>query len=159
MARTETAPYLPLHPKIGYEHSDANTRHIVLIGVGILGGAWISVGLLYFFFAFLAQRRAETTLPPPREAGRTLLPPQPRIQVSPAGDLTAFRAYEDRELGGYRWANRTAGTVSLPIDLAIELTAQRGIPPQKAPAALKLYPPKAGTRRTGFEGKVEPEPR
>ena len=34
MARTETPPYLPLHPKIGYEHSDANTRHIVLIGVG-----------------------------------------------------------------------------------------------------------------------------
>ena len=43
-------------------------------------------------------------------------------------------------LNNYTWIDQAAGTVSLPIDRAIELTAQRGLPvrPQpggQAPAA------------------------
>jgi hypothetical protein len=55
--------------------------------------------------------------------------------------------------------DKQKGIVALPIDRAIQIVAQRGIPPQKAPANLQLSQPQAGTRLTGFEGKVEPEPR
>ena len=86
-------------------------------------------------------------------------PPAPRIQASPATDLRDLRAYEDSQLNSYGWVDKQKGTVRIPIERAIELVARQGIPPQRAPKDLKLYPPQAGTRETGFEGKVEPEPR
>ena len=88
-----------------------------------------------------------------------MVPPEPRIQAAPSADLFRMRASEDIRINGYHWLDRKAGTVEIPIERAIELTLQRGIPPQKAPASLELSLPQAGSRRTGFEGKVEPEPR
>jgi hypothetical protein len=49
--------------------------------------------------------------------------------------------------------------VTIPIERAMDLLVQRGIPPQKAPPPNMFYQPRAGTRLTGLEGKVEPEPR
>jgi hypothetical protein len=51
------------------------------------------------------------------------------------------------------------GVVSLPIERAIQIIARRGIPPQPAPPGMTYFDPRAGTRQTGFEGKVEPEPK
>jgi hypothetical protein len=87
------------------------------------------------------------------------MPPEPRLQQSPSRDLKAMRAREDWQLNHYSWVDPAKGLVSIPIERAIEIVAQRGIPPQTAPANLKLSQPAAGTRLTGFEGKVEPEPR
>jgi hypothetical protein len=70
-----------------------------------------------------------------------------------------MRAREDWTLNHYSWIDKPGGIVAIPIDRAIQIVAQRGIPPQKAPANLKLSQPQAGTRLTGFEGKTEPEPR
>jgi hypothetical protein len=161
MARNEQpATQLPVHPEVRFEHSDINPRRVVWTGVWILLGAWISAGLLYYFYAYLEHNRAESgPAPAERAAGRSTVPPEPRIQGSPRMDLQQMRAFEDSQLNSYRWVDRKNGIVSIPIERAIELTAQRGIPPQRAPASLNLYPPQAGTRQTGFEGKVEPEPR
>jgi hypothetical protein len=70
-----------------------------------------------------------------------------------------MRAHEDWELNHYSWIDKQKGSVAIPIERAIQILAQRGIAPQKAPANLQLSVPQAGTRLTGFEGKVEPEPR
>jgi hypothetical protein len=87
------------------------------------------------------------------------MPPEPRLQESPRQDLKAMRAQEDWELNHYFWMDKNKGTVAIPIERAMEILAQRGIPPQKQPPGLVLSQPQAGTRQTGFEGKVEPEPR
>ncbi len=71
-------------------------------------------------------------------------------------DLQDVSAYEYGELNGYHWVNRAAGIVSIPIDQAIGTIAARGIPPQPAPPGMTYFTPEAGTRETGFEGKVEP---
>ncbi len=151
---------LPTHPEVHYEHTDVDGRKVIRIGAGLLIGAWIFTVLLYFFFNALMQRRTSAGPPlPARAQGRTFEPPEPRIQGSPRADLQAMRAWENSQLTGYAWVDRSKGIVSIPVDRAIGIIARRGIPPQKAPADLKLYPPQAGTRETGFEGKVEPEPR
>ncbi len=62
-------------------------------------------------------------------------------------------------MNSYRWVDRANGVVSIPIDRAIQIVAQRGIPPQPAPNNMTYFDPQVGTRRTGFEGKVAPEPR
>ena len=54
--------------------------------------------------------------------------PKPDLQMNPHADLVAFRAREDAELNGYGWINRTSGVVRIPIERAMDLIAQRGLP-------------------------------
>ncbi len=161
MATTEQpAQRLPLHPEVRYEHSDIHVRTVADLGIGILIGTWFCMFLLYFGFTFLMNYRAKAGPPAPVRASKAVAePPAPRIQASPAADLQDLRAHEDSELQSYGWIDKQKGVVRIPIERAMELVARQGIAPQAAPDSLKLYPPQAGTRETGFEGKVEPEPR
>ena len=56
------------------------------------------------------------------------MPPEPRLQTNPREDLRALRAREDAVLNSYGWVDKTAGVVRIPIDEAIKLTVQRGLP-------------------------------
>jgi len=150
----------PQHPKIHFEETDVSGRGVFLGGVGVLVGMWISIGILYFVFSYFSHQSARVSPPPLPGAGtREALPPQPRLQQSPPQDLKAMRAREDWELTHYHWADKTHGDVVIPIEQAMELVAKRGIPPQKLAPNATLTPPQEGSRLTGFEGKVEPEPR
>jgi hypothetical protein len=150
----------PANPDVQFEESDIGALGVVVAGFGLLVGIWIIVVLLYFVFTFFAHHRAAVSPPaPPLARERRSMPPAPQLQVSSRADLKDLRTYEDSELHKYEWLDRQQGIVTIPIERAMELIAIRGIPPQKAPAGLKLSVPLAGTRMTGFEGKVEPEPR
>jgi hypothetical protein len=61
-------------------------------------------------------------------------PPQPRLEQENGEILGALQAKEDQVLNNYTWIDQAAGKVSLPIDRAIELTAQRGLPVQAQPS-------------------------
>ena len=146
--------------EIDFEPSDINGRRTFITGVSTLIGIWVVVVLVYLLFSYLAHERAITSPPPlPIEAHGNPLPPAPRLQKSPRKDLKAMRAREDWELNHYFWVDKEKGTVAIPIESAIDILAARGIPPQKQPPHLELSQPQAGTRQTGFEGKVAPEPR
>lgn len=159
MASEITTPE-PRHQDVHFERSDFSTRVTISIIVGVLVGVWIISVFVYLYFAYLAHNRAVTSPAPlPIEAHGNPLPPEPRLQAFPREDLKAMRAREDWTLTHYSWVDKQKGIVAIPIDRAIQIIAQRGIPPQKQPTNLVLSQPQAGTRLTGFEGKVEPEPR
>lgn len=150
----------PRHHEVHFERTDWSTGVTIGILIGTLIGMWIITALLVFYFDYLEHNRTVSTAPPlPIEARGNPLPPEPRLQESPREDLKQMRAREDWTLTHYSWVDKQKGVVAIPIDRAIQIVAQRGIPPQKAPAGLNLSQPQAGTRLTGFEGKVEPEPR
>ncbi len=150
----------PVHPDVLFELTDVNAKAVVWTGVGVLVTAVVVSSMLYFYFSFLQHRSARLSPPPlPMNLHGEVVPPEPRIQASPSKDLHDLRVYEDDVLQKYSWVDKSHGRLGIPIDRAMQLIAQRGIPPQKAPDSLKLFEPHAGTRRTGFEGKVEPEPR
>jgi hypothetical protein len=72
---------------------------------------------------------------PAKTAGQTNLPvttaeefPQPRLQVKGAVDLAKLRAAEDANLDSYGWIDRNSGTVRIPIDRAMQLLLERGLP-------------------------------
>jgi hypothetical protein len=150
----------PRHQDIHFERTDIFARGVVIAGASVLGGVWIIFGLVYLCFVFLANHRAETSPPPlPIEAHGNPMPPEPRLQESPRQDLKEMRKREDWQLNHYSWMDKSKGTVAIPIERAMEIIAQQGIPPQPKPPNLNLSQPQAGTRLTGFEGTVEPEPR
>ena len=160
LVRGETAPPVELeHPYVRYEHSDLQTHRVIVVGFSILGAMWLSAFALFLYYRYAQMHvpEARTTaapLSPPQNA----LPPEPRLQASPRRDYQAQVSYENAQLSRYSWIDKQSGTVAIPIERAMQLIAQRGIPPITAPAELKLYPPKAGTRDTGFRGKIQPEP-
>ena len=65
--------------------------------------------------------------------------PQPRLQTDDTRDMQMLRDEEDLQLDNYMWKDRNAGTVVIPIDRAIELTAERGLPSvaNSQPAAIR----------------------
>lgn len=143
-----------------YEHSDGNMRATFITGVLVLVGAHAFAWLLYLYFSYLAHYRTVTTNPPlPAYVHGNVLPPEPRLQNSPPLDLQALFRAQHAEQTHYLWLDRNKGIVAIPIDRAMEIVARRGLPPEKASPGMELPDPKHGTLLTGFEGKVEPEPR
>ena len=121
----------PPAPHAGHETRDLNPRAVMIAGIILVVvlvltavGGW---ALLVYFTA------RETRLGPPasplaKSYGRQV-PPEPRLQADPLGDLRALRAEEDALLHGYGWVDREAGTVRIPIERAIELLAERSARP------------------------------
>lgn len=53
-------------------------------------------------------------------------PPTPLLEIEPAQDLANFRQREDAQLNSYGWVDRSAGTVHIPIERAMDLMAEQG---------------------------------
>jgi hypothetical protein len=54
--------------------------------------------------------------------------PNPRLETDERGQLNAIRLKEEQTLSTYDWIDKNAGTVRIPIDRAMDLIAQRGLP-------------------------------
>jgi hypothetical protein len=117
-----------------HEESDVNIRAIFGFGAG-LAVSLIAVSLLVgVLFVYMDRREAATSAPAyPLAGGQEIrLPPEPRLQKTPREDLRAFKAREDDVLRGYQWVDQQTGVVRIPIDEAMKLTLQRGLPARPA---------------------------
>ena len=54
--------------------------------------------------------------------------PQPRLIVKPGATFADLRAAEDAELNSYGWVDRNAGIARIPIDRAMQLILEHGLP-------------------------------
>jgi hypothetical protein len=57
----------------------------------------------------------------------------PDLQVASSRDYEEMRALEESQLRSYGWVDREAGIAAIPIERAMELLAQRGLPVQTSP--------------------------
>jgi hypothetical protein len=117
-------------PAARHEESDVNVRCVLGFAAGLLVTAVVIQFMVWLLFVYFSGREAARVVPEyPLAAGeQTRVPPEPRLQTNPREDLRALRAREDAVLNSYGWVDRTAGVVRIPIDEAIKLTAQRGLP-------------------------------
>src|SRR4029077_13921273 len=56
------------------------------------------------------------------------IPPEPRIEVAPSEQILTLRAHEEHVLTSYSCVDQKSGTVRVPIDRAIDMLAQKGLP-------------------------------
>jgi|SRR5579862_3338798 len=54
--------------------------------------------------------------------------PSPQLEIDERGQLDKIRTNEAETLSTYDWVDQKAGTVRIPIDRAMDLIAQRGLP-------------------------------
>jgi hypothetical protein len=119
------------NPEVSHERSDVNVRAILVFGIGLLLIAVIIHIALYWLLGFFRDTSARREPPASPMRAEKEVPPSPRLQVSPRDDLTAMRAAEEKELRTYGWVDKENKVVRIPIDRAMELIAERGLPARK----------------------------
>ena len=141
-----------VNPETHHETSDVNVRALIWFVVICVVFGFVAHFVLKFLFDTYVklekhrntnqmtdiQRTPEMTVPQnqpllqpfPHEIGKTVQPP---YESTPVTDLARMRASEDRVLHNYGWVDRQRGIVRVPIDVAMRLTVERGLPVQNTP--------------------------
>ena len=112
----------------GYEESDADVPALAKYGIGLAIVSVIVLVLMSWLQNFFTTQTQRVTPPASPLATQRQAPSAPRLQVVPEKDLHEARAVEDSVLHSYGWIIRDSGVVRVPIERAMELTAQRGLP-------------------------------
>jgi hypothetical protein len=81
------------------------------------------------------------------------LPPRPRLQTYPFDDIKALRKQENAVLDHYAWVDQNAGVVRIPIERAIDVLAEKGLPYREAGQAVEPGP-KAPAGQAGQTGRA-----
>ncbi len=109
--------------KDGHEGRDADILGVVLI---------IGLVLVLLAIGFLAARGvfryAQRRTGPAARVMKLADFPAPRLQAYPADDYRAFLKARERELHSYGWVDRKSGVVRVPIERAMQLVVERGLP-------------------------------
>ena len=132
----------------GYERRDIGAGGVLyfLVGLAVAGL------LVYFVVAGLysyLEKRSEAQQTPvnplvtnapadtrriPRDYPQSAFP-NPKLEEDERGQLNGIRLKEEQTLSTYDWVDERAGTVRIPIDRAMDLVAQRGLPVRAQGAA------------------------
>lgn len=107
----------------GHEVVETNVSLVIKFGIGLTAMAVISMLLMWGMFVAIEDINEASFDAPSPLVEENQLPPEPRLQVIPEEDLAVLRAEEEKKLNSYGWVIRTAEIVQIPIDRAIQLTA------------------------------------
>jgi hypothetical protein len=122
------------NPAVHHEESDVNVRAILAFAAALVVTAVIIHLLVWVLFRYFNAREAHQPQPeyPLAIQQEQRLPPEPRLQTNPREDLRVLRAAEDDALTTYGWVDRSAGVVRIPIEDAMRITIERGLPSRPA---------------------------
>jgi hypothetical protein len=115
----------PVH----HETSDVSVSAVFGFGAALIVSAIVIYMVVWGVFVFFSGRAVRRGSTGDRRTAtqEERLPPEPRLQTNPRGDLGALREAEERVLTTYGWVDRNAGVVRIPIEQAMKLTAERGL--------------------------------
>ncbi len=124
------------HPDSQHETSDVNLRAILGFLVGLTIACVFINFVVWLLFTYLNVRESRPVTPdfPLAVQKENRLPPAPRLQPNPLESqlpreaLQQLRDQEDRALNSYGWVDQNAGVVRIPIDRAMKMLVERGVP-------------------------------
>lgn len=120
----------PRNPHVQHEPGDVNALALTKFGLAMAALIVIFLFALWGMFEYLKNREAEAGLPlsPSAMVNAQKQPPEPRLQRHAAQDMRDWRAAEDKALHQYGWIDPDKGIVQIPVERAMDLIAQRGLP-------------------------------
>ncbi len=133
-----------------FEAQDVSANGVIIFLVSLLGSLGVILLLVWGLWGVMERVLTKTGAGPVPKLSQ--VPPEPRIQADPKLDLWRLRAHEDAVLKSYGWSDRDAGVVRIPIDRAMDLLAQRGLPVRSGGEAAPGVPdtgPDSGGPQTG----------
>ena len=123
-------PHNPDNPEVVHEGSDVNVRAILGFGAGLMALAFVVHIFLWWLLGVYTRQaeRAQTQVYPLAAGQQEQLPALPRFQENPQQDMRALRAKQQALLEGYAWVNRDGGVARIPIEEAMRIVVERGLP-------------------------------
>ena len=128
-------------PRVRFERRDVNARVLLMIGVGT--GVFmllIHFGLLKLFHFYRGQEDRNDSLPSPLMTAESQ-------RVKSFATLQEIRDAEQARLNSYAWIDREKQEVRIPIDRAMDICIEQGLPD---------WQPKSDTKVT-TQQKSKPE--
>lgn len=124
MEETKPSP----NPKTGYEPSDLRPQAITAFAavLAVILGAVFLVS--YWMYRQYRSDQAKEPAAASSLVSRVEIFPEPRLQVHAPQDLKELRAAEEATLNSFGWVDQNAGIARIPIDQAMKLLAERGLP-------------------------------
>lgn len=119
----------------GHEHTDVDPSIGYKFGVWLAVAMGIAAGIVYGTFLLFegqVQDRNAAQQRFPLAVGRVQEAPAPRLQTQPFKDVYLLRQSERLRLETYGWVDQENGIVRLPIQEAMRLTIERGLPAREA---------------------------
>jgi len=118
---------------VSHERGDIDIFQISAFGLGLFISCAVVAVAMWAMFHFLNHREDLASRPSAMASEKQSLPPEPRLQginrpVSPHVEMQELRAEEDTILSSYGLLDPTKGVARIPVAVAIELTAQKGLP-------------------------------
>lgn len=138
MSNDADLEYGPNPPGSQYEHTDIDPSIGYKFGLWLAVSMVIGAAIVYGTYAWLermAVTRDEAVRQFPVAVGRSQEPPSPRLQTQPFKDVYVLKSEQRAVLHGYGWIDKAAGVVHIPIDRAMQLTIERGLPARQGGSA------------------------
>jgi hypothetical protein len=127
---------LPVHNDVSFEARDVGVsgilRFMLYLGIAIGVSYLICLGVYKLTLSQAARMDAPTL--PVRQGVTATLPPEPRLQgvpghtTDPQQDLRAKVAADRKALEDTRWVDQKAGIAQIPIEDAMKIIAEKGLP-------------------------------
>ena len=117
---------------VHHEGSDVNVRAILTFGAGLTVTTGVVAILVFLLFGYFQRREAQSGVRdfPLAIEQQNRMPPVPRLQTNPREDLRLMRERDDAILNSYG-LDKDTGAVRIPIEEAMKLTVQRGLPARR----------------------------
>jgi hypothetical protein len=114
---------------VRHERSDINARVLLNVALGFIVFAIITHVALGGLFKLYREEAGHNDSPPsPLSSSALAQPPLPRLQVSPPLELNELREAERKLLSSYGWVDRKTQVVRVPIERAMDIIVERGLP-------------------------------
>jgi hypothetical protein len=113
-----------------YERTDVRPRVVLASAGGLV------LTVLVILVAITAFESMTTGVAPSVSRPEDLIqglqaaptPAEPRLEAQSGVNFEAYHAAAEQRLDTYRWVDRDAGVVAIPIDRAMDMVAQQGLP-------------------------------
>jgi hypothetical protein len=123
----------------GYEHEDLGPTGVFYFMAGLLVFTILIYVIVFGMYHFLnsyelAHQPAMAPMVTPLSDTRAVTDeekqnfPQPRLEVNERTQLQQVIEDQGRKLATYNWVDKDKGTVQIPIDRAMDLIVERGLP-------------------------------
>jgi hypothetical protein len=135
------------HGREGFERQDLTAQGVLGFLISLAVGGVLVYFVVWGLYQFMNARQrsqqpqqsplvkqveTDTRIVSPGEIANF---PQPRLEQNERIEINDFRLKEEQTLNSYGWIDEKAGVVHIPIERAMQLVEQRGLPTN----------PKAGT--------------
>jgi hypothetical protein len=137
----------PRHSDVSFEERDVKvgTIYWYLFALGVATATVLVVCIFIFRFTYNLAASSDAPPPPSREAlgkDRTM-PPEPRLQgvpghqSDPQKDLRQKLNVDNAANEKLQWIDKNAGIAQIPVEDAMKIIEEKGLPVFSAPAAEK----------------------